>query len=85
MSTFENLWVLVGNIVDIEDIAQVLGFPRERSNWRRKKEESQVPGRRQPSSEQKAIGENFPAAVAHAQTTLRGEGLGELVCRETDT
>lgn len=85
LSTFEDLWVLAGNIVDIEDIAQVLGFPRESSNWRRKKEESQVPGRGQPSSEQKAIRENLSAVGAHAQPTLRGEGLGELVCRETDT
>lgn len=69
----------------IEDIAQVLGFARERRNWRRKKDGIQAPGRRQPSSEQKAIRENFPAAAAHAQPTLHGEGLGEPLCRETDT
>lgn len=31
-SLFEDLWILAGNIVDTEDIAQVLGFARERSN-----------------------------------------------------
>lgn len=37
MSLFEDLWIPAGNIVDVEDIAQVLGFARERRNWRRKK------------------------------------------------
>ena len=81
MSLFEDLWIPAGNIVGIEDIAQVLGFARERRNWRRKKDGIQAPGRRQPSSEQKAIRENFPAAAAHAQPTLHGEGLGEPLCR----